>query len=244
MYNSYDEIAYFYNKYWTVRPQELMARSLEILLFPRLKKGAKILDVCCGTGNTAAFFAKNGFKTIGVDGSALMLDYASRNAPDVEFILADARDFETSHKFDAAVCLFDSVNHILETAHLAKVFQNIWNSLKNGGTFLFDANTFKSASRASEMDFFAVEDGEAFMIKCDYDKKTGITSYYSTFFIKENNGWRRGDSTITEKYHTCNLLIDTLKIAGFTNIAFAEGDSFGVKDFKNRLFFMAEKLDG
>lgn len=244
MYNTYDDIAYFYNKYWTARPQELMRRCLETILLPRLKKRAKILDVCCGTGNTAAFFTGKGYCVSGIDGSALMLDYASRNAPEAEFILADARDFETACKFEAATCLFDSVNHILDGADLGKVFKNVYDSLKKGGVFLFDANTLKSASKASDMDFFSVEDGEAFMIKCDYDKKTEITSYRSTFFIKENDAWRRGDATVTEKYHSCDLLVNYLISAGFSNVTFAEGDSFGVKDFKNRLFFMAERKDG
>lgn len=238
-YSDYEGFAYFYNKYWTGAPQELMRRVLELTILSRLPLGSEVLDVCCGTGNTAAFLTSKGYKVTGLDGSAEMLSYALQNAPGACFIQADARDFSFDKKFDACVCLFDSVNHIPDMEGVEKLFKNVGKVLKKKALFLFDVNSLKSAKSASDMDFFAVDENEAFLLKAVFDKKTNETVYKAVYFIKEEGSWKRGDSAVCEKYHEPELLIKALKDAGFADILFADGSGFGIKDFKERLFFTA-----
>lgn len=237
IYDDYDRFAYFYNKYWTQNPQKLMSKALDMLFLRELKKGSKILDLCCGVGNMAAFMGGKGMDITGLDGSREMLEYAKGNAPKAQFIHADARDFQLDNKFDAVTCLFDSVNHVLEQEGVKKLFQNVYDALNDGGTFVFDVNSLESAATASDMDFFAVNDDEVFLIKADFDNTNLITSYNMTAFLKEEGAWQRYDNTVYEKFYTPEELIKLINDVGFSSVGFADGSSLGIKGFKNRLFF-------
>lgn len=59
------------------------------------------MNFCCGTGQLVKELQDKGFKTIGIDASEAMLNYARQNAPLSEFICSDARYFNLSSKFHA-----------------------------------------------------------------------------------------------------------------------------------------------
>ena len=86
-----------------------------------------------------------------------MLDYAKENAKAVEFIQADARDFNLGRKFQAITCLFDSINHLLNQDDVLLVFKNIYEHLEEHGIFVFDANSLSSSQDVDLSDFSAVE---------------------------------------------------------------------------------------
>jgi len=142
IYTEYDCFAYFYNKYWTINAPLYLEKALDILLLEKLEEKAHILDVCCGTGNVAGLLSERGYNMTGLDGSKLMLDYAKENAPAVEFVQADARDFNLGRKFQAITCLFDSINHLLSKDDVLLVFKNIYEHLEENGIFVFDTNSF------------------------------------------------------------------------------------------------------
>ena len=110
-YSDYDDFAWFYNRYWgAVTANPPMLDALDRLLLSRLGREARLLDICCGTGQLAAVLAERGFAVTGIDGSARQLEYARRNAPGCDFINADARDFDLPQIYDAALSL--SLIHI------------------------------------------------------------------------------------------------------------------------------------
>jgi SAM-dependent methyltransferase len=78
---------------------------------------------------------------VGVDGSRAMLSYAKVNAPGVPVVQADARMCGFRQHFDAIVCAFDSLNHMLSADVLAMAFRSAYACLRPGGSLLFDVNT-------------------------------------------------------------------------------------------------------
>src|SRR5512134_2326404 len=58
----------------------------------RLPKGSRILDLACGTGTDAVWFAQNGYSVHGVDISGEMLERAKKKAQDLN--LQDRLSFE------------------------------------------------------------------------------------------------------------------------------------------------------
>lgn len=137
-YTAYDPWAWLYNKSEAALACQRLLPSLEKLLFPQIPQGAKILDLCCGTGQLTQQLILRGYQVIGLDGSEQMLYYARENAPQAQFILGDARAFEFPATFDAVICTDSALNHLMSYGELKSVFSNVSKSLKNNGIFWFD----------------------------------------------------------------------------------------------------------
>ena len=111
-YNDYDILAWLYNRElgWY---GGIIFPFLKIIAGDNLPDGAKILDLCCGTGHLATILCENGYHVTGIDGSARMLQFARKNAPSAKFILGDARTINLSPEYDAVFSIFDSLNHVM-----------------------------------------------------------------------------------------------------------------------------------
>ena len=91
---------------------EVFARHIreKVVSDSGLSRGAKVLDMACGTGAQSIAFAKYGFSVVGVDLSSDMLGWAKkkiRKGYDVTFLCLDATSvpFPDSH-FDLATVSF------------------------------------------------------------------------------------------------------------------------------------------
>lgn len=104
-----------------------------------LKPGDLVLDVGCGTGRHSIELAKRGFAVTGVDLSSGMLAIAAGAAREtgvnVEWLHADATHFESTRKYDAAICLCEGAFGLLgkgddPVEHPLSILYNISRSLK------------------------------------------------------------------------------------------------------------------
>ena len=76
-------------------------------LFRKYVRGTRALDFGCGTGRSSRFLESQGFRTIGVDISAAMLEEARRRAPQGDYRLVTARSIgELTDRFDLALAAF------------------------------------------------------------------------------------------------------------------------------------------
>ena len=105
-----------------------------------------VLDLACGTGTVSRLLSSQGHQVVGVDLSAAMLARARQEAvgidPPIEFIQQDAAELDLGgRRFDAVVCLFDSLNYLLKPERLASAFARVFGHLEPGGSFIFDLNT-------------------------------------------------------------------------------------------------------
>jgi trans-aconitate methyltransferase len=107
-------------------------RAADLLALLAPQRGERILDIGCGTGRPTAQIAAAGARVKGIDSSPDMIREAHRNYPDLEFAVADARDFRSDERFDAvfsnaALHWMKEPEHVAESVHLA---------LKPGGRFV------------------------------------------------------------------------------------------------------------
>ncbi|MBG89685.1 MAG: methyltransferase type 11 [Verrucomicrobiales bacterium] len=139
-FDQYDGWAWLYDE--TMGPQYAKEQLavLERIVLPRVKAGAEMLDLCCGTGELIRPLLERGFKVTGLDGSEEMLTRARINAPGAEYVLEDARTYSEENRFDAAFSTSASLNHIPTIDDLEKVFSSVCRSLKSDGFFTFDLN--------------------------------------------------------------------------------------------------------
>jgi trans-aconitate methyltransferase len=91
-----------------------------------------ILDLGCGTGHLTKTIAESGAHVIGIDSSPQMIETARATYPELEFLIADARDFSFNDPFDA---IFSNA-----TLHWVRPPESavrcISASLKTGGRFV------------------------------------------------------------------------------------------------------------
>ncbi len=243
IYSDYDRFAWFYNRHWGEEFSIPVLEIFKFILFPHLGRRARILDLCCGTGQLAAGLIDRGYSVTGIDGSGEMLDLARVNAPDAELIRADARSFELPPIFSAVVSTFDSLNHILSIEELSVVFANVMRVLEPDGVFVFDLNTedeFETGTREAMFDI--VEDDHACVVRSRYDASTRMKYYDVTMFTLEGEDWRRGDLTLRQRYYSATEVVACLSAAGFDRIAVHDSkQEFNLSLSDGRAFFVSRK---
>ena len=94
----------------------------------------KILDLCCGSGQTTQFLVQYSQDVTGLDASPLSLQRAKKNVPSANYVEA----FAESMPFGD--CDFDLVHssvamHEMRSAQLRQIFQEVYRVLKPGGVF-------------------------------------------------------------------------------------------------------------
>jgi ubiquinone/menaquinone biosynthesis C-methylase UbiE len=68
IYSEYDRFAWFYNRHWGDEFCRPVLDIFQFILFPHIKPGSRILDLCCGTGQLAAGLIEKGYRVTGSTG--------------------------------------------------------------------------------------------------------------------------------------------------------------------------------
>ena len=240
---SYDDFAWFYNRYWNEEFHSVAFPILERIWLGSVPPGARILDVCCGTGRLACLLSAR-YRVTGIDASAAMVRYARENAPTAEFHVCDAARFHLSGPFEAAVSTFDSVNHLLSREALEGAFRNIATALIPGGTLCFDVLS-ESAYQTRWTDSFSIvrDDHVLAFAGEGYDSETRMAHCEITMFRRLHGVWRRRDAVIRERCHPRGEIDSALRQAGFIAIRREEARDLGMTGRlgEGRAFFVAIK---
>ena len=152
--NSYDKIAKFYD--------DVIGRSFESAHFIKdiineyNSNASDILELGCGTGSVLEVLAYD-FNVTGIDQSSEMLKIAekkfSRNGTKrAEFYRQSIDNFKLDRKFDAVICVYDTINHLTRFSQWKKLFRKVNEHLKPSGVFVFDINTL---SKLDNLSFFS-----------------------------------------------------------------------------------------
>jgi SAM-dependent methyltransferase len=213
----YDSFACLYNDYWHWDFHQIALQALEKLLLPTLPVGARVLDVCCGTGRMAQELLARGFAVTGLDRSEQMLRFARQNAPGAQFLLADASRFALLRHFHGALSIFDSMNHILTSTALLAAFQNVHSSLRNGGSFVFDLNLEETYRADWDRSGSMVDDTHAFIMRGGYDTAQRLAHTAITLFHL-NGSWHRSDIVIHQRCHGLDEVVELLRQTGFQDV--------------------------
>ncbi len=91
--------------------------------------GERILDLGCGTGHLTQKIAATGAHVVGIDSSPEMIEQARKAYPDIEFLVADARDFSFPYRFDAVFS--NATLHWIPEAE--QVVERVSTALRPGG---------------------------------------------------------------------------------------------------------------
>jgi SAM-dependent methyltransferase len=207
-----------------------------------------VLDLACGTGNLTAILASFGYQVTGLDASSNMLAVAKSKMKArrlyADFVRKDMRSFSIDPPVDAAVCVFDSLNYLLEPIDLQMAYKSVSASIEQGGLFIFDVNTrSRLASIANEVSLMQGDDH--FVIWADsYDAGKQWWKVQLTGFIKQGDVWARFDEVHKERAFPIEDHKAWLKDAGFKVLAVYESCTFHpATEASSRVYFVAEKKE-
>jgi len=246
---SYDDFAWFYNRYWNEEFHSLAFPILERIWLDRFdpdrRTGSHILDVCCGTGYLAGLLVSQGFRVTGFDLSPRMVEYARQNVPTADFFVTDAPEFSSPERFDAAVSTFDSLNHILEIEQFEAALQRIGQSLRAGALLAFDM-LLDDAYQTHWGEAFAIvrDDHVLTITAAGYDFRNRRARCTVTMFRQIDGIWRRSDVTIEERCYTPTEIDRALSKAGFGEVCCYDAGDLGMSGGlgEGRTFFVAVKI--
>lgn len=175
-----------------------------------IKTGSDIIDLACGTGSISIRLADMGYRVTGIDLSPEMLSIADFKAKgNVSLINADMLNFSLTEPADACVCCLDSINHLNSINEVIKAFENVYNSIKENGIFIFDVNTVYKHNCVLANNTF-VFDEEDYFLSWDNelldDNKIRIMI---DIFVKESNHYNR----FSEEFFETAYSVDDLKAA-------------------------------
>lgn len=209
-------------------------------------KPKTVLDLACGTGNLTALLASYGYQVTGLDASPNMLTVARAKMKArglcADFIQKDMRHFQLDPPLDAAVCVFDSLNYLLEPEDVKAAYKSVASSIERGGLFIFDVNT--QARLASIPDEISLMEGDDyFVIWADsYDTHKKWWTVRLTGFIKEDDTWARFDEVHRERAFPLDDHRKWLCEAGFKVLAVYESCTFHpATESSSRVYFVAER---
>ena len=187
----------------------------------------KVLDLCCGFGRISAELARRGFSVTGVDITESYLDTAREEAGldnlDIEYVLADTRDFVRPDYFDLAVNLYISLGYFDTDEQDLQVLRNVYKSLKKDGTFIIETLGKEIAVR----DFIEAEwfERAGFTVLTEYEALDSWTRLKNRWILIK--GEKRIEKVFSQRLYAASELKAIMSEAGFINI-----DIFGDWDEK------------
>ncbi|MBV8817888.1 MAG: class I SAM-dependent methyltransferase [Acidobacteriaceae bacterium] len=210
-----------YHRLWADWYLPAAMPALERLFFSRIPPGARVLDLCCGSGHVTKELVARGYNVVGVDVSARLLEHAREELPNVDFQQQDARDLRLNDPFDAVLCTFDSLNHMLSRDDLARVFAGVNRSLSNNGLFVFDMNLEEAYSADLHQWAVTVDDLNVTLVRGAFERSSQKAATELIWFQKEptdGNLWRQHRSVVEEHCYPKSDIVRALRESGFSRV--------------------------
>lgn len=207
--SQFTDLAPHYDELMEMVPYDAWVEYVLLLFEIANVKPHTILDCACGTGNVSFELARHGFNVTGVDLSRGMVAAAreklqQHNLPlFLQFEQADLTDFNLNRSFDAATCLYDSLNYILDPVQLEKAFECIARHVVPGGVLVFDMN----APWAFEANLFTQQSRNPrknlhYKWQADFNKETRICDVTMLFERKTEEGVERFSEVHRERAYS------------------------------------------
>ena len=211
------------------------------------RKPSLLLDLACGTGNFSFEFAKNGIEVIGVDPSEGMLSVAISKSESGQgnpiFLNQSAEELDLFGTVDGAVCLLDSLNHIIDINALQMAFDRVSLFLEKDRLFIFDLNTPYKHSEILGNNCFIKETENALCVWqncCEDGKKVDI--FIDLFVESEDGSYRRFSEDFSEIAFVEDEIDGILEKSGLEKVAVLDAETKNsVIDTTERVLYIVRK---
>jgi len=114
-------------------------------LWNTLSEPPRILECACGTGELALLIARYNIQIDAFDRSPAMIEMARKKAAGLDdpprFFVGSFESFQADPPYDAAICLYDSINYLLEASEVVSFLRRLSQVMQPDGLILFDICT-------------------------------------------------------------------------------------------------------
>ncbi|MDD6659337.1 MAG: class I SAM-dependent methyltransferase [Eubacteriales bacterium] len=240
---SYNIFAEFYDDLTQNVEYEKIAKYVSSFFKKYYPSGKTVLDLACGTGTLSKLLNEEGYNIIGIDLSDDMLCIASSKSVDnASFIKGDISSFALPQKVDYCVCSLDSINHLKSIEQVGECFNCVYNSLVDGGIFVFDVNTVYKHKNVLKDNTF-VFDEENFFLSWDNEYLGENTvRILLDFFVFNGVNYDRFSEEFCEKAYEISELenkLNKFKILGvYDELTLTEP-----KNDSERIYFVCKKVN-
>lgn len=250
--NNYRVFAKYYDQYMShVNYDDWVKYILKQFQKRHNRNPDKVLELACGTANISCQLVKKGLLVEASDVSEDMLILASQKPFCPLLFNHDMTAPLPAENYELVLLLFDSINYLKTETEIMKLFNNVHNSLKSKGMFIFDITTPKNCEHNFD-GFVNLQDtkDEYLIHRSDFDSEKFIQTTQLTFFIKKGFLYSRSDEIHEQKIYRVEDMIELVQKSdfklkkinsiGFTgNLLNSEIEKLD-QNF-SRLFFVLEK---
>lgn len=201
------------------------AKAGEMRFIDSIAGGRRMLDVGCGTGNKTALLAKDGRTIAAIDLDPEMIETARRRhpAPGVEYRALDMMRIAGAFpgaSFDSAICLGNTLAHIVEPEALRLFLESLRRVLAPAGVF---ATQILNYDRILDRGVSALPDiradGVVFLRR--YEWRGGAMRFVTSLAVDESGETYEND-VILRPIRKAELA-DALATAGFERVDYYGG---------------------
>jgi SAM-dependent methyltransferase len=234
----YEQFSRFYD---LVMGDRSNAANFTRSLIARHKPEAKtVLEIACGTGAILGFLADT-YEVTGLDRSRQMLALARKKLPHIRFYQQSMTMFRVAKQFDAIVCVFDSINHLLSFAAWKKVFRQVALHLTHDGLFVFDVNTLGKLQRLTKGPAWSKAfDRDLVIIKVTGGRRGIFEWDVKIFEHQKHNQYKLSHETIRELALPHKRILTALRDR-FKKVKLIDPGGARPSDESERLYFVCAK---
>jgi len=233
----YNEFAKYYDD-GTSTDNVSKTEFLENIIQRHNSSAKSVLEIACGTGNVLGPLSEH-YEVTGLDLSPMMLSIAKAKLPNLTFLEGDMTSFELGKKFDVILCIFDSINHLVDFKQWESTFDRVKAHLNSGGIFIVDINTIY------KMDRFAAFRPMYEVVKDNYHLiniiklREGVYSWNIDVFSPSDGGaamYKLSRTSIPISAYPHEQIEQSLK-ERFSKVELSTPDNKPIDDKTDRIYF-------
>jgi len=234
----YEQFSRFYDI--VMGDRSIAANFIRGLIAQYKPEARTVLEIACGTGAVLGFLADT-YEVTGLDRSRQMLGLARKKLPHIRFYQQSMTSFRVAKQFDAIVCVFDSINHLLSFAEWKKVFRQVALHLTHDGLFVFDVNTLGKLQRLTKDPAWSKEVDRDLVIIKVIGGRRGIFEWDIKIFEQQREQkYKLSHETIRELALPQKRILTALR-ARFKHVKVIDPGSVRPSDQSERLYFVCKR---